>query len=369
MTERLLLVSTCGTSLLTNHKPKSGDQTRHWMSPDREWLKAVANDVEVDGERLKPLVENRREWLTTADVPTRHEMSAELNGVGAVIDRHQPKQLFHLLVHTDTALGKVTTDLVQEALGNQTLPVSAGGLRTNSLASFREALADLTKQLDALVQSYREQGWFVVFNLTGGFKSLNGYLQTLAMISADRCVFLFEGAPELMEIPRLPVRLSEIDVLREHAALFRRLSTGYTVRADDAEGAPDSLLMEVDGEVTTSVLGDVAWARHRAALFAERLLSPLSTKVRVAEAVQKVFAGLEAAQKVQVNEALDEFCAYLDHGRTLPKSRTFKKLQGDPVPGSTHELYAWSDGATGRLFGHYDADGSFVFDRLTNHLP
>jgi hypothetical protein len=173
----------------------------------------------------------------------------------------------------------------------------------------------------------------------------------------------------LMEIPRLPVRLSEIDELREHAALFRRLAAGYTVRADDAKGAPDSLLMEVDGEVTTSVLGDVAWARHRAALFAEKLLSPLSTKVRVADAVQKVFAGLEAAQKVQVNEALDEFCAYVDHGRTLPKSRTFKKLQGDPVPGSTHELYAWSDGATGRLFGHYDAGGAFVFDRLAGHLP
>ncbi|MCC6751950.1 MAG: hypothetical protein IT371_30125 [Deltaproteobacteria bacterium] len=173
----------------------------------------------------------------------------------------------------------------------------------------------------------------------------------------------------LMEIPRLPVRLSEIDELREHAALFRRLAVGYTVRTDDANGAPDSLLMEVDGEVTTSVLGDVAWARHRATLFAEKLQPPLSSKVRVADAVQKVFAGLETAQKVQVNEAFDEFSAYVDHGRTLPKSRTFKKLQGDPVSGSTHELYAWSDGATGRLFGHYDASGVFIVDRLAGHLP
>lgn len=359
MTKRLLLVSTCGTSLLTN-----GASTE-----DRVWLTTIANDVEVDAARLTPIVNARREGLKASDEPTQRKMSAELNGVGAVIDRYQPKQVFHLLVHTDTALGKATTDLVQEALGNQTLLVSAGGLRTNNLASFREALADLTKQLDALVQSYRAQGWFVVFNLTGGFKSLNGYLQTLAMISADRCVFLFEGAPELMEIPRLPVRLAEIEELREHAMIFRRLAVGYAVKVDAAKGAPDSLLMEVDGEVTTSVLGDVAWARHRATLFAEKLQSPLSNKVRVADAVQKVFAGLEAAQKVQVNEAFDEFCAYVDHGRTLPKSRTFKKLQGDPVPGSTHELYAWSDGSTGRLFGHHDADGAFVFDRLAGHLP
>lgn len=131
----------------------------------------------------------------------------------------------------------------------------------------------------------------------------------------------------------------------------------------------DEGLMEVDGEVTTSVFGDVAWARHRATLFAEKLQPPLSTNVRVADAVHKVFAGLKAAQQVQVNEASDEFSAYVDHGRTLPKSRTFTKLQGDPVPGSTHELYGWSDGATGRLFGHYDASGVFVFDRLAGHLP
>lgn len=358
MTERLLLLSTCGTSLLTN-----GAGT-----DERAWLTKIANDVEVDAARLAPIVEGRRGNLKAADAPTRRKMSAELNGIGAVLDRYKPKQLFHLLVHTDTALGKATADLVQEALGNQTSLVSASGLRTNDLASFRAALADLTRQLDAPVRSYREQGGFVVFNLTGGFKPLSGYLQTLAMISADRCVFLFEGMP-LMEIPRLPVRLSEIDELREHAALFRRLAVGYTVRTDDANGAPDSLLMEVDGEVTTSVLGDVAWARHRATLFAEKLQPPLSSKVRVADAVQKVFAGLETAQKVQVNEAFDEFSAYVDHGRTLPKSRTFKKLQGDPVSGSTHELYAWSDGATGRLFGHYDASGVFIVDRLAGHLP
>lgn len=357
MTDRLLLVSTCGTSLLTNGASDA----------DRAWLTKIANDVEVDAARLTSIVGARREALKTADEPTRRRMSAELNGIAAVLDRYKPKQLFHVLVYTDTAPGKATADLVQEVLGNQTLLVSASGLRTNDLASLRTALADLTRQLDALVRSYREQGWFVVFNLTGGFKSLNGYLQTLGMISADRCVFLFEGMP-LMEIPRLPVRLSEIDELREHAALFRRLAAGYTVRADDAKGAPDSLLMEVDGEVTTSVLGDVAWARHRAALFADKLLSPLSTKVRVADAVQKVFAGLEAAQKVQVNEALDEFSAHFDIDRPLLKSRTFKKLQGNPVPGSTHELYAWSDGATGRLFGHYEAGGVFVFDVLGGHL-
>ncbi|KAB2965033.1 MAG: putative CRISPR-associated protein [Thermoanaerobaculia bacterium] len=358
MTERLLLVSTCGTSLLTNGT----------SAEDRAWLTKVANDCEVDSSRLGPIVEDRRAVLAAADEPTRCRMSAELNGIAAVHRRYTPRQVSHVIVHTDTALGKAAAQLVDAALGNAALLLSAAGLRTDNLSSFRAALADLSAQLDTLVASYRAQGWFVVFNLTGGFKSLNGYLQTLAMILADRCVFLFEGAPELMEIPRLPVRLAEVDELRAHARTFRQLAVGYAVAADAAQGVPDSLLMEVDGEVTTSTLGDVAWARHRATLFSEQLHPPLSRKLQVAESVRREFAGLQSEQKMQVNEALDEFSAYLDNARELPRSRLFKKLLGKPVPGSTHELYAWSDGAAGRLLGHFEPNGVFVVDRLTKHL-
>lgn len=359
MINRLLLVSTCGTSLLTNDANQA----------DRDWFKDVANRVVVDEARLTPIVEERRRRLTSADRATRRRMSAELNGIEAVIDRYKPTQVFHVLVHTDTALGTATAGLVQAALATNTTPLSASGLRTDNLGSFRAALAKLTKQLDETVASYRAQGWFVVFNLTGGFKSLNGYLQTLAMISADRCVFLFEGASELMEIPRLPVRLAEADELREHLTLFRQLAVGgYAVKAESARGAPEALLMDVGGELTTSVLGDVAWARHRSTLFAEELHPPLSARVRIKDAVPKAFADLQAAERVQVNEALDEFSSHMDHRRPLLKSRKFKQLQGNPVPGSTHELYAWSDGAAGRLLGHYDTDGSFVFDRLEKHL-
>lgn len=126
--------------------------------------------------------------------------------------------------------------------------------------------------------------------------------------------------------------------------------------------------MEIDGEVETSVFGDVAWSRHCRALFADELFTPLSKKVRISAGVQDAFDGLEAAQRVQVNEALDEFSAYLDDKRELLKSRTFKKLKGNPVPGSTHELYAWSEGAAGRLFGHFDREGGFVFDQRLDHL-
>jgi putative CRISPR-associated protein (TIGR02619 family) len=357
MVRQLLLVSTCGTSVLTNDASED----------DRRWLTEVANDVQVDSDPLEAIVAERRVRLNAADEGTRRTMSAELNGIAAVLERYKLQRVFHLLVHTDTALGRKTAELIQGVLGAETALVSAPGLRTNELASFRAALPDLTKQLDDYVRSYRDQSWFVVFNLTGGFKALNAYLQTLAMITADRCVFIFERASELMEIPRLPVELRELDSLREHVDVFRRLAVGYRVTSAEAKGVPEALLYELDGEVTTSPLGDVAWSRHRLKLFAEKLHPPLSSKVRISESVAKAFDGLEDRHKVQVNESLDEFSAYSDKIRPMLKSRKFEKLQGHPVPGSTHELYAWSDGAAGRLFGHYDQD-VFVFDDLSKHL-
>ncbi len=52
----------------------------------------------------------------------------------------------------------------------------------------------------------------------------------------------------------------------------------------------------------------------------------------------------------------------------LPQSGQFKQLHGDPLPPSTHELYAWNEGAAKPLYGHCERVGTsdkiFVFDRL-----
>jgi hypothetical protein len=39
-----------------------------------------------------------------------------------------------------------------------------------------------------------------------------------------------------------------------------------------------------------------------------------------------------------------------------------------PVGGSTREFYAWSDQDVRRCFGHFEAAGQFVIDRLGDHL-
>ncbi len=361
----LLLVSTCGTSLLTNG-----------ADPDlRGWLNQVANQPELeraDADRLQAHVEARRQQLLMANDGERRRLSAELNGVGAVLDRWPSSHVQHLLVHTDTAVGKAAGEVVAAVLrkqGHEVQFLTAPGLRTDDLPSFREALAEITGRIEEWVPGYSNKGWTAIFNLTGGFKSVNAYLQALGMLYADRCVFLFEGAPALMEIPRLPVQLVDADEVRAHLSVFRRLALGYHVEELDAVGVPDALLLMDDGQVTTSVWGDVVWQRVKKTLLGEGLLDPLSEKLTISDGVRRTFDKLAADRQVLVNTALDELSAHLDNVRPLLKARTLKKLQGDPVPPATHELYLWSDGAAWRLFGHYEKDtGRFVADSLGPHL-
>ena len=363
MTSQFLLLSTCGTSSLTNN---ADEKTKSWLSEI-----ANRNDLsEAEAEQLRKHAESRKCELLNADIEMRRRLSAELNSIAAVLERWAPSIVQHLLIQTDTTVGREAANIVAEVLqkdGQQVQLLEVPGLRTDDFPSFREALANVTEQLEKWAQGYNQQNCTRVFNLTGGFKSVNAYLQALGMLYADRCVFLFEGAPMLMEIPRLPIKLAEMDEIREHLAVFRKLKRGYPVKEDEAAGVPDMLLLSDDGQVTTSVWGDVVWNRVREALLSERLLDPLSPKLVISDSIRKAFDKLESSRRVQVNEAFDALSAHLDFNEQLPKSNTFKKLRGNPAPPATHEMYLWNDGSAWRLFGHYEKD-RFIGDSLGPHL-
>jgi putative CRISPR-associated protein (TIGR02619 family) len=360
MTTQLTLLSTCGTSLLWN----SAD-------PDTQsWLKKIANENTLptaDAKRLEEHVAACKNRLLGADANKRSSI-AELDSIAAVLKRWPSRRVQHLLVHTDTAAGRATADVVAAILeksGGQVHHLTAGGLRTDHSPSLRAALDELTAQIEEWMPP-NSQGSTTIFNLTAGFKSVSAYLQAFGMLYADRCVFLFDGAP-LMEIPRLPVKLDLADQIREHLKVFRRLACQYAVSEQEVTGVPDSLLLADDGEVTTNIWGGVIWRRVRKTLLGESLLDPLSPKLVVDDAVRKAFNGLQEDRRVQVNEALDALSAYLDLGREPPKSNTFKKLAGNPRPPATHEMYLWSDGDAWRLFGHYE-NSCFVTDSIGSHL-
>jgi CRISPR/Cas system-associated protein Csm6 len=361
----LLLVSTCGTSLLTNN-----------ASPDdRGFLTKHANDrplTPADRARLDEIVERCRRSWRDAPVDTARKSSAEYNGIRAALAGAQSR-VEHLLVHTDTDTGEATGRLLDERLSSEGAASSlmtSPGLRTSDTASLRAALSQLTRDLVPMLEGYRRKGYRVVFNLTGGFKSLNGYLQSLGMIYADECLYLFESSAEAMRIPRLPVRVDVVAAFRKHLDLFRRMMLGYPVASEAARGVPESLIDEIDGTVCASVWTDVLWSEAKRTLYGESLLPPLSRALSLEPALEREVATLAPARRVQVNEALDAFAVHVDLGAPLLKSNTFKPLHSAaPFNASTHELYAWSDGDARRLYLHQDrATSRWMIDGLGPHM-
>lgn len=366
-TERLVLFSTCGTSVLTNLAPK-----------DRGWLWGIANKTEPDlsGEekqKLAGIVDQAQSKLADADAAEQRKLSAELNGIHAVLEKWNPRIIKHRLLHTDTYIGRQAMELIRSKLEKEKLgdacPMTAPGLRTDSQLNFRGAISKLTKELVPELKGWKEKDYTIIFNLTGGFKSLNAYIQALGSFYADRCVFLFEAkTSELMEIPRLPARLDIGDSIKDHGLVFRKLTHSYPVDATEAQGVPETLVDIIDTQADLSVWGEVAWAEHQGKVYGGDLLPPLSDKLDLSKkSLQKEFAKLPDKRKIETNQALDALSAGLDGHRTVLKSNTFKKLQGKPNPPSTHELYLWSDGDAKRLYGHYE-DENFIADSIDKHL-
>jgi putative CRISPR-associated protein (TIGR02619 family) len=360
----LLLVSTCGTSVLTNETDPA----------TRTWLNQISNQKKLSDEderRLAAHSDKRRQRLLEADTAAQSRLSAELNAVYGTIERWKPKQVTHLLIQSSTAVGEAAAKLISAALerrSRETVELrTADGLQTTDGTSFHDALSGLTKQLEETLPGYKDSGWTITFNLNGGFKSVSAFLQALGMLYADRCVFRFEGARDLMEIPRLPIQLADVEEVQRNLVIFRKIKYWYPVDERDVVGIPESLLQTLDGRVELSIWGDVVWNRAEAHVLSQTLCEPLSRRLRLTEKVRRSFDKLPNERKVQVNRALDGLAAQLDGVGVPGAANTFRPLAGKPSPPSTHELYLWTDGNASRLFGHHEGD-VFVADSIDKHL-
>jgi hypothetical protein len=101
----------------------------------------------------------------------------------------------------------------------------------------------------------------------------------------------------------------------------------------------------------------------------QSLLDSISTRLRFGKDFRKSFDsyGCSADRYLILNEKIDQLARFIEKG-VNPNSLNFKKLAGNPVPPSTHEIYAWSDSGAHRLFGRYE-DEVFIIEKFGKHLP
>jgi putative CRISPR-associated protein (TIGR02619 family) len=361
------ILSPCGTSLLTN---QAGDLKLRKLISEHANKKSKADIPTHQRERLEELLKTISEEIKLANSKKAVQLSAELNGIIKINNSIPPEtNNYYLILATDTWLGEETAKLVEGWLKhNYSLATTEvyrhTDLQTEDMDTFQASLSELIKKFYEELPPYSTTGYKIIFNLTGGFKAVQGFLQSIANFYADETVYIFEKSEQLMRIPKLPVSLNGKDVIEKKLTQFRNLAANLPV---DTEDIPKTLLLELAGESTLSPWGEILWHEHKTSLYQEKLWdSPDQKKIRYANSFKKSVESLSGNRLVMINEKIDQLNKYLTDGKHL-NSLDFKKLHGDIKQPSTHEIDAWSDQDAKRIFGHYE-DQVFVLDILGKAL-
>jgi putative CRISPR-associated protein (TIGR02619 family) len=361
----MFILSPCGTSLLTNLADKrQSELARRYAN-----IKEIADISSEDAECLRMLVQAAKERISDATVQEAARYSAELNGIIKLFNGTTPTgNNHHLLLCTDTWLGEQTASLVSDwlSLHGQTVEIKRQiDLQTGDIDSFQCALSDLVCWCDDTIPGYRAAQYRIVFNLTGGFKSVQGFLMILATFYADETVYVFESSNQLLRIPRLPVRMDAGEAVRSNLITFRRLALQLSV----ATGAmPEIFLMKLGDQHALSQWGELVWAQTRPRLYAEKLLPSPDSRIIFSQSFEKSVENLQSDRLKIVNERIDQLTRhFIGSGNYNLRSLDLKPLKGGPCSGSTHEFDAWADQDAKRIFCHYEGD-KLILDRLDKAL-
>lgn len=359
-----LIFSTCGTSLLTQGV---SNEIRALIN---EHANKKEKDLEPQKEEiLRNHIKQVRQKLFESKLEEITKISAELHAILRFYEFHMAdaKNDFHYLLTTDTFLGRQTGRIIKEWLSQYVSSVQIldqTNLQTNNLTLFQWAMADLVKWIADTIPGFRDNGYHVIFNLTGGFKSVQGFLQTMAMLYADETVYVFEKEKELFRLPKLPIKLIPQDVIRNNFDFFRKLNLGIPTSIPD--GIPEIMLLRLENEYNLSDYGQVIFQQTKRILYEEQIWPSPYDKIKFGPHFLKSVEGLDAERKRMLNERIDDLMKHFLTGQN-PRRLDFKELKANPKPPSTHEIDAWADQDAKRIYGHYESD-AFVLDNLDKAL-
>ena len=203
------------------------------------------------------------------DVSTNRRISAELNGIYGIYEGQLPQHSpdLHYLICTDTAQGRQTGKLIKDFLEDRGFAVKIfipSQLSTKDTGAFATGTKELIKWLDDTVSCLRGV-YDVIFNLVGGFKGLQGYMQTFGAFYADEIVYIFEGSTDLIRIPRLPIQI-DTTVIQQYRGQFAMMAARAPCSRKEVIGVadiPETLLdtMENRGQIYVglSAWGELIW--------------------------------------------------------------------------------------------------------------
>ena len=199
-------------------------------------------------------------------------VSAETNGlVRADCGPHDEV----LILASDTSDGRAAAEavrrLVEDKLGAKARVQVVEGLQVLSEHEFRQkGIRTLIQIAKREADAARAKGKHVVFNVTGGFKSVVPYLTLLGMFEGIDVVCVYEQSDALIRLPPLPVRFDQDRIAFALPALQALNKRGVMTESDFEAELPghgwrddpifEQLIERSDGMVAPSGAGELALA-------------------------------------------------------------------------------------------------------------
>ncbi len=380
--ETKLIISTCGTSLLTNiaKKINSSLSAKVYKYANRKELNEIP---EQEREEILLLINQSEQYLLKVNFQEVSKLSAELNAIVKYYENdftNHSKDL-HYLISTDTYLGEVTAKIIEKWLKQngieRVIIYRQPHLQTKDIEGFHLGISQLVEFL--IFELTKKDGYEkIVLNLTGGFKSTIAVLQSIASFIADEAIYVFETSDQLLILPKLPIELNlhnifhkdkEIDT--ELITAIRRITRELELSEVEKEKYKNNILfstVNVDGEtlVELSAFGQVIWNLAREKIYKEQILPPPSRKIKYTETFKESVKSITPEKRAIINERIDDLTIFLEKNQNLNRL-DFKSLQGNPKPPSTHEFDAWAHEDAKRVYCHFEGK-ICILDRLDTAL-
>lgn len=230
-------LSTVGTSILTNNAKEH--RQRIYQIANLQEDEIDNNDITLVNEIKNNIIQNSND----IGINNIRNMSAELNGVFSFVGNNIDGNDVHSLILTDTWVGKKAGEIVKSILeqrGYNTIFFhQPRNLRTDSKDNFSDGIKNLLRDIGQELTGYRNNNYEIIFNLTGGFKGIQSFLNTFGMLHADKVLYVFETSDELLTIPRLPVKIDE--TINENWEILARIATGHAENLEGIDSIPDTL--------------------------------------------------------------------------------------------------------------------------------
>jgi len=357
------ILNTVGLSVLTNGLKdvfKSGEIYKYANVSIDEIDMEFKNRFETEVVKLK-------EKVVKASENDLKSASAELNAlIRYYNDGFNHKDIFRLLC-TDTYLGEKSAEILKYFLENQGLNVSIykpSDLKTSDIEVFHLAISDIVKELSEEITGYKLSGYEIVFNLTGGFKSINSFLQIMASLYADKSIYVFETSDDLLTIPRMPIKIDN-SIITDNINLFRRLDIGIEIEKEYLSALPVTLISHIGDEYTLSAWGEMIWRKVKAEAYEQELVLPLG-KIQYGKQFEKDFLKLNPLEKYQINKKIDMLEKYLLTKENLSSLR-YHALAGQVAQQFSHEFYPFDGGDSRRAYCN-ELNGMIIIEKLDAHL-